>query len=191
MNHFEAIDMSWIKEIEREDAEGRLEEIYSEIEKKRGKIANIMKVHSLNPESMKAHMDIYTTLMFGKSGLSREEREMIAVAVSSVNRCRYCINHHAEALNNYWKDEKKLKDFIENKLDMTDRKRGMVEYAVKLTKSPGAVEADDISKLRECGFSDRDILDINMIASYFNFVNRIALGLGVEFTPEEVKGYNV
>ena len=185
------IDTSWIEEIDRKDAEGKLEEIYIEIEKRRGKIANIMKVHSLNPESMKAHMDIYTTLMFGKSGLSREEREMIAVAVSAANGCDYCINHHAEALNNYWKDEKKLKDFIESKLEMPERKQRMTEYAIKLTKRPRAMEEGDILILRECGFSDRDILDINMIASYFNFVNRIALGLGVEFSSEEVTGYNV
>lgn len=176
--------MSWIEEIDEEDAGGRLGEVYREIKKRRGKIANIMRVHSLNPESMRAHMDIYVTLMFGKSGLSREEREMIAVAVSSANGCDYCINHHAEALNNYWKDEKKLKDFIRGReMEFPERKARMVEYAVKLTESPENICEDDIDSLRE--------LDINMIASYFNFVNRIALGLGVEFTPDETRGYNV
>ncbi|HHH77745.1 MAG TPA: peroxidase [Thermoplasmatales archaeon] len=74
---------------------------------------------------------------------------------------------------------------------MPERKQRMTEYAIKLTKRPRAMEEGDILILRECGFSDRDILDINMIASYFNFVNRIALGLGVEFSSEEVTGYNV
>ncbi len=167
-----------------------MKKVYHELKEKRGKIANIMKIHSLNPFAMKAHIDIYLTLMFGESGLTREEREMIAVAVSSANGCKYCINHHAEALNNYWKDDEKLEDFIEKRrLELPERNIKMIEYAVKLTENPGEMNKGDIDVLRKCDFSDRDILDINMIASYFNFVNRIALGLGVEFTPEEIKGY--
>jgi len=185
--------MSWIEVIDSEEAEGELKDIYMILGKKRGKVANIMKIHSLNPSSMKAHMDLYLTLMFGKSGLTREEREMIAVAVSSANGCDYCINHHAEALNHYWKDVRKLNEFVKSHdlPELGERKRRMVEYAIKLTKSPGDMSKDDINALRRQGFSDRDILDINLIASYFNFVNRIALGLGVEFTPEEVAGYKV
>ena len=185
--------MSWIEVIGEGEAEGELKDIYTALKEKRGKVANIMKIHSLNPASMRAHMDMYVTLMFGKSGLTREEREMIAVSVSSANGCDYCINHHAEALNHYWRDGKKIEEFIKN-YDLpwlVERKRKMIEYAVKLTKSPGGINENDINELRQQGFSDRDILDINLIASYFNFVNRIALGLGVEFTPDEIKGYNV
>ncbi len=187
------VEMPWIEVIGEDGAEGELKELYSTLKEKRGKVANIMKIHSLNPASMKAHMELYVTLMFGKSGLTREEREMIGVAVSSANRCEYCINHHAEALNHYWRDGGKINEFVKN-LDLSElgeRKRKMVEYAVKLTKSPWEMSEKDVEELRQHGFKDRDILDINLIASYFNFVNRIALGLGVEFTPEEVRGYKV
>lgn len=68
-----------------------------------------MKIHSLNPDSMEAHMNLYLILMFGESGLSRSERELIAVVVSVTNKCAYCINHHSVALNNYWNDEDKIK----------------------------------------------------------------------------------
>ena len=71
--------MSWIDEIEVGDAEGRLAELYKELVQKRGKVSNILKVHSLNPEAMSDHLELYMTLMFGKSGLSRAEREAIGV----------------------------------------------------------------------------------------------------------------
>jgi len=186
--------MPWIEVIDEEEAEGELKDVYRILEEKRGKVANIMKIHSLNPASMRVHMDMYVTLMFGKSGLTREEREMIAVAVSSANGCDYCISHHAEALNHYWRNSKKIEEFIKNCYDLpwlTERKRKMVEYAVKLTRNLEGMDENDINDLRQQGFSDRDVLDINLIASYFNFVNRIALGLGVKFTPDEVRGYNM
>ena len=97
--------MSWIEEIEVSEAEGRLAEVYAELTSKRGKVANILQVHSLNPNAMSNHADLYMTLMFGKSGLSRAEREAIAVVVSASNDCAYCVSHHAEALSHYIKDD--------------------------------------------------------------------------------------
>jgi len=67
----------------------------------------------------------------------------------------------------------------------------MLEYAVKLTKTPERINQKDVDVLRKLSFSDEDILNINLIVGYFNFVNRIALGLGVESTPEEARGYKV
>ena len=97
--------MSWIEEIDVTEADGKLAAIYAELIKKRGKVANILQVHSLNPEAMSNHADLYMTLMFGKSGLSRAEREAIAVVVSATNECPYCVSHHAEALQRYVKDD--------------------------------------------------------------------------------------
>ena len=87
--------MSWIEEIEVDAADGKLADIYAKLIKQRGKVANILKVHSLNPTAMGNHLDLYMTLMFGKSGLSRREREAIAVVVSASNNCAYCVRHHA------------------------------------------------------------------------------------------------
>ena len=97
--------MSWIEETDETEAGGKLAEIYAELIEKRGKVANILKVHSLNPNAMANHMDLYMTLMFGKSGLRRAEREAIAVVVSATNECPYCVTHHAHSLSSYIKGD--------------------------------------------------------------------------------------
>jgi uncharacterized peroxidase-related enzyme len=183
--------MAWINIIEKDEANSNLKDVYNEIISKRGKLSNIMKIHSLNPGAMRDHMNLYLSIMFGKSNLKREERELIAVIVSSVNKCDYCINHHAEALNFYWKDSEKIKRVIDNpqSIDLSEKTKKMVDYVSKLTSSPYDITEDELNLLRKVGFSDKDILDINLITSYFNFVNRIALGLGVEFSEDEIKGY--
>ena len=183
--------MSWINEVEVGEASGHLARIYEALIEKRGKVSNILKVHSLNPEAMGNHLDLYMTLMFGKSGLSRAEREAIAVVVSAENDCAYCVNHHAEALKRYIKDDETLNmlmtaDGLET---LEPRLSNVVRHAEKLTSAPEAMTESDLGELRAVGLSDEDILDLTLITAYFNFVNRIALGLGVEFTPEEMTGY--
>jgi len=184
--------MPWINVIDENNATGELKEIYNKIKKERGKLSNIMKIHSLNPDAMKRHMELYISLMFGKSDLSREEREFIAVVVSKINRCEYCINHHKEALMFYWKNKEKLNRFLYdfNSVTLSKREHAILGYVSKLTRTPSDICKDDTEKLRNVGFTDNEILDVTLICSYFNFVNRIALGLGVEFSEEEVKGYN-
>lgn len=183
--------MSWINEVEPDDADAKLQEIYADLLAKRGKVSNILKVHSLNPDAMGNHLDLYMTLMFGKSGLSRSEREGIAVVVSATNECAYCVNHHAEALRHYVKDDDTLEmlmtaDGLET---LEPRLSNIVRYAEKLTSAPAAMTESDLDELRAVGLSDRDILDVALIVAYFNFVNRIALGLGVSFSAEELSGY--
>jgi uncharacterized peroxidase-related enzyme len=140
---------------------------------------------------MSGHLDLYMTLMFGKSGLSRAEREAIGVVVSAENDCAYCINHHAEALRHFIKDEETLTmlttaDGLET---LEPRLSNIVRHAEKLTSAPEAMTESDLGELRAVGLSDRDILDLTLITAYFNFVNRLVLGLGVEYTDEEVAGY--
>lgn len=183
--------MSWIDEVDVSEAGGRLAEIYQELIEKRGKVSNILKVHSLNPDAMGNHLDLYMTIMFGSSGLSRAEREAIGVVVSAENDCTYCVKHHAEALKRYIKDDETLTmlmtaDGLET---LEPRLSNIVRYAEKLTSAPGAMTESDLGELRAVGLSDNDILDITLITAYFNFVNRIAQGLGVGFTAEELAGY--
>jgi len=183
--------MSWIREIDDKEAEGELKRIYDGILKARGKIANIMKVHSLDPGSMVKHMELYLAVMFGSSALKREERELLAVVVSAENGCEYCLKHHKEALNHYWRDEDRIKTLMDDHTmaGMSERQLHMIEYVKKMTKRPSELKEEDVEGLRSSGFSDEEILHVNLIASYFNFVNRIALGLGVQYTEEEVSGY--
>ena len=183
--------MAWIKQIEEKEAEGKLQEVYKNILSKRGKLANIMKIHSLDPESMQHHLDLYTSIMFNESGLNREEKELVAVVVSALNNCAYCINHHAEALNYYWKDDEKISALISDykSLDFSIRIHAILNYVEKLTLTPSLINEYDIQNLRIHNLSDEDILNLNSVVSYFNFVNRIATGLGVEYDQDEIKGY--
>jgi uncharacterized peroxidase-related enzyme len=185
--------MSWITEIDAEEAGEKLAEMYAELVEKRGKVSNILKVHSLNPDTLGNHLDLYMTIMFGKSGLSRAERESIAVVVSAANDCAYCVNHHVEALRHYIKDEETLEllataDGLET---LEPRLSNIVRHADKLTSAPSAMTESDLGELRAVGLSDSDILDLTLVVSYFNFVNRIALGLGVAYSADEVSGYGV
>lgn len=183
--------MSWIEEIEVTEADGKLGETYAALIKQRGKVSNILKVHSLNPDAMSDHLDLYMTIMFGKSGLSRAEREAIAVVVSASNDCEYCVHHHAEALRRYIKDEEivNLLMHADGLETLEPRLSNIVRHAEKLTTAPGAMTEVDLGDLRTEGLSDGDILDITLIVGYFNFVNRIALGLGVSYSAEEMSGY--
>ena len=81
--------MSWIKVIQETEAAGRLKELYEKYVDPLGFVDNILKIHSLNPKSLKTHYDLYSHAMRGKSDLSKIQREMIAVAVSAINHCEY------------------------------------------------------------------------------------------------------
>jgi uncharacterized peroxidase-related enzyme len=183
--------MPWIKVIGEDEAEGAVRDAYEDVIRTRGKLSNIMTVQSLNAEAMARHLELYLALMFGDSALSRAERELIAVVVSSTNRCEYCVNHHAEPLRRYWKDDARVDALTADwrEAPLSARERALAAYADKLTRTPGDVKEDDVAALRAQAFSDRDVLDVNMITAYFNFVNRIAAGLGVEYSPEEGAGY--
>jgi len=183
--------MAWIKCVEEKEALGKLKEHYEHIKRTRGKIANILKVQSLNPDALKAHLDLYLALMFGKSGLTRIQREMIATVVSATNNCDYCTSHHGEALLRLTKNAELVRQMKHDfkKVNLALKDHAMLKYAVKLTTNPSELSLKDIEELRQAGFSDTDILNINLITSYFNFVNRIALGLGVKSSQEEAKGY--
>lgn len=183
--------MPWIETIDEADAEGALKHAYDEIAKLRGKLSNVVRVHSLHPSAMRAHIDLYLSLMFERSDLSRADRELIATVVSAKNACGYCVRHHSEALLAYWKDPERVARAVDDYrvLDLPERTRAMLDYALLLTERPSAVTQAYVQGLREVGFTDRAILDLNLITSYFNFVNRIAEGLGVEFSEDEARGY--
>jgi len=183
--------MSWNEEIEPEQADEKLARIYAELIEKRGKVSNILKVHSLNPDARQSHLNLYMTIMFGKSGLTRAEREAIAVVVSASNDCDYCVNHHLEALRRYIDDADVLQSLsqAENLDALEPRLSNIARHAEKLTSVPGAMTDSDLLELHAVGLTDRDILDLTLVVGYFNFVNRIAVGLGVDYDEKELTGY--
>ena len=181
--------MAHIEVIQYDQSEGKLREIYDHLIRSRGKLAEVHKIQSLHPESITAHMDLYLKIMFSNSPLKRYQREMIAVIVSAANKCDYCINHHGEALNHFWKDQDRIdrlsSDYQTANLSQPDLV--LCEWAIHITLHPH--KSSEVGKLREAAFSDRAILDATLVVSYFNFVNRIVMGLGVELEEEGGKGY--
>lgn len=184
--------MARIKVLEYKQATGRLKEIYDELISKRGKLANVLTIQSLRPESIVKHVDLYMEIMFTKSELSRPEREMIAVTVSVCNKCTYCQIHHGEALNHYWKSDERIRllrnDF--KKAELNERQLSLCQFAESLTLEPGKSQEFDTTKpLQQAGFSDNAILDAVLVVSYFNFVNRIVLALDVDLESSSGTGY--
>lgn len=181
-----------IEIIQPSDAEGYLKEVYDQILESRGKIAEVHKIQSLNPRSITRHMDLYQTIMFGKSPLKREQREMLGIIVSLANNCEYCIEHHSAALNHYWKDKERLgklkKDYKKAALEEIDIL--LCELADISTRIPNSRKVESIvKKLKKKGLSDRALLDASLVISYFNFINRMVAILGVEI-EEDVGGYH-
>lgn len=183
--------MAFIKIIEHAEAEGDLKNIYDDLLLKRGKLAEVHKIQSLNPESIVKHMDLYMTIMFSKSPLSRAQREMIAVIVSVANSCFYCQSHHAQALNHYWKNDVKILQLKHDysKAELSDIDLILCDLAWQLTRMPNVSTETTIRKLKSFGLDDRAILDANLVIAYFNFVNRIILGLGVHLEKDKGEGY--
>jgi len=185
--------MSWIKTIEDKVADAKLKKAYKNVREKRGKVSHIMEGQSLYPEALETHLAFYQQLMHEESALSRAEREMIALVVSATNNCTYSVSHVADALAHYESDNTKLRQIIAGRefMGMTHRHARMLRHAIKLTTKPDKVGKADLDLLREVKFSDREILEITLLAAYFNFSNRLACGLGIEFDEEEITGYKV
>lgn len=184
--------MAYIEVINPHEAGPQLKAIYEELILSRGKLAEVHKIQSLNPDTIIRHMDLYQGLMFGKSPLKRYQREMIAVVVSVANKCEYCIRHHAEALRHFWDQEDRVQKLTVDYrlLDLDTCDRVLCDLAQQLTVSLPEMQNDaHLAPMREAGYTDRAILDATLITSYFNFVNRIVLGLGVTSGDDEVKGY--
>ncbi|MFW5884473.1 MAG: peroxidase-related enzyme [bacterium] len=180
--------MARIRVIEPDEATGELADIYADLTRSRGRLAEVHKIQSLNPQSIRDHMALYTTVMFSRSPLSRAEREMMAVVVSATNGCAYCIEHHGQALLHFWKDRGRFDALVEHRADdpaLTAREAALCRYAELVTASPDAPGAGEaLNALRAAGLDDRAVLDATLVVSYFNFVNRVVLALGVELESD-------
>lgn len=177
--------MARINVIGQEEATGRLKEVYDGIIASRGKLAEVHQIQSLRPESIVAHMQLYMEIMFSRSELSRAEREMMAVVVSACNDCEYCQEHHAAALNHYWKDDERVRNLRRDlsATALSERERALCEYAYELTLTPANTDIAFTNLVKQ-GLSDAAILDASLVVAYFNFVNRMVLGLGVELEKQ-------
>lgn len=145
-------------------------------QEKLGMIPNVLRAYAFDIEKLNSFTAMYNDLMLGASELSKLEREMIAVAVSSVNKCYYCLVAHGAAVRELSGDPQLGEALVMNYkvAKVTDKQRAMLDFAVKLTKESANVVEADRQALRDAGFSDRDIWDIASVAAFFNMTNRVA-----------------
>lgn len=150
---------------------------YFEIcQEKLGMVPNVLKSYAITAEKLNAFTALYNDLMLGDSGLSKLEREMIAVAVSAINKCFYCLVSHGAAVRQLSGDpvlgEKMVMNWRVAQLDA--RQYAMLAFAEKMTVASSTIEENDRQNLRDVGFSDRDIWDIANVAGFYNMSNRVA-----------------
>ncbi len=154
-------------------------------EEKLGFVPNVLAAYAFDSPKLAAFAAMYNDLMLAPAGLSKLEREMIAVAVSSVNRCYYCLVAHGAAVRQLSGDPVLGEQMVMNyrAARLSPRQRAMLDFATKLTASPWEVEEEDRAALRKAGFSDRDIWDIGAIVGFFNMSNRIASATDMRPNP--------
>ena len=145
-------------------------------EEKLGFVPNVLKAFAFDNAKLEAFVAYRNDLMQAESGLSKLEREMIATAVSSHNRCYYCITAHGASVR-YMSGDPALGELMVmnyRAARLNKRQRAMFDFAVKLTAEPWLIEEADRERLRRAGFSDRDIWDIAAVAAFYNMTNRLA-----------------
>ena len=143
---------------------------------KLGLIPNVLQAYAFDIDKLNTFAALYNDLMLGDSGLTKLEREMIAVVVSSINKCFYCLAAHGAAVRELSGDpilgEMMVMNYRAANLDA--RQKAMLDFAAKLTEDSAKIEEPDRQALRDAGFSDRDIWDIGAVAAFFNMTNRVA-----------------
>ena len=145
---------------------------------KLGMVPNVLQAYAFDIDKLNAFTTFYNDLMLANSGLTKLEREMIAVVVSSINRCFYCLTAHCAAVRELSGNPILGEQLVMNykTADVAPRQRAMLDFAALLTTASATVEEADRQTLRDHGFSDRDIWDITSVAAFFNMTNRVASG---------------
>jgi len=179
--------MSWIKIISYENAESKLKKIYDRVKGPNNNVDNILLIHSLRPHSLVGHMTLYKNVLHNSNNtLPKWYLEAIGVYVSYLNNCDYCFQHHYEGFKRLYDHDAASEKFKQAvvKDDLTgvfeDHYLAGIQYAKDLTLNHNDITEEHIKGLRAQGFSDGEILEINQVASYFNYVNRTVVGLGVD-----------
>ena len=159
---------------------------FAKCQDKLGLVPNVLRAYTARPGKLATFSKFHNQLMLGESGLSKLEREMIAVAVSACNRCYYCLVAHGQAVRQLSGDPQLGEMLVMNYrvAELAPRHRAMLDFAWKLTETPQLIGEPDRQELREAGFSDEDIFDICDVAAFFNYTNRMAHGLDMMPNPD-------
>ena len=180
--------MAWIAETHEDAAEGPLKDVYARVVRALGRVIPFYRAYSVSPAHLDAHLDFYERL--GRIGaLSKQRRELIAVAVSAENGCRHCTALHAGFLRAHKVEERVVAALAADPgaaLDagaVTGPDAAILRYALKLTRAPRTMTRADVEALRGHGCSDGEVFEVAFTTAYFNYTNRVAEGLGVEPEP--------
>jgi len=154
-------------------------------QEKLGMVPNVLKAHAFDIAKLDAFTALYNDLMLSDSGLTKLDREMIAVVVSAVNRCFYCLTAHGAAVRALSGNPELGEMLVMNwhVAPLDDRTRAMLAFAEKVTVSSATIDEADRDDLRTQGFTDRDIWDIASVAGFFNMTNRVASATGMKPNP--------
>ncbi len=165
-----------------------IKKYFAKCEEKLGLVPYVIRAYTGNQEKLRNFISFYNELMLEEEtcGLSKLEREMIAVVVSSANRCYYCLVAHGQAVHQLSGDPQLGEMLVMNYrvAELSARQRAMLDFAWKLTETPHRIGDSDRQGLRDAGFSDKDIFDICDVAGFFNYTNRLAFGLDMMPNPE-------
>ena len=175
-----------LPEAERSDLSDGMRTYFERCDERLGFVPNVLRSYSFDPAKLESFVAFYNDLMMADSPLSKLEREMIAVAVSSENRCYYCLTAHGAAVRQLSGDAQFGEQLVMNfrSAALTDSHRAMLEFAVQMTQAPETVEEADRQALRDAGFSDRAVWDIAAVAAFFNMTNRLATAVDMRPNPE-------
>lgn len=167
------------------DGEDQAQSYLNVVNEKIGFVPNVLAAFAKFPKQFEGFTKLYNALMLGESGLSKLEREMIAVTVSSENHCYYCLVAHGSAVRELSNDPQLGERIAANfrSAELPDKQEKLLEFAKKLTRDPSEIKEKDRAELREVGYSDRDIWDISAIVGLFNMTNRMASA--TEMEPNE------
>ena len=183
--------MAWTKIIGPGEAQGRLKEVYDHL-KARGidGLAEATSVYTQEPEIFQwLTLGLRPGTGYGVTAIDRRLVELIAVIVSVINECHNCVVVHGRLLRQILKDDVLAAQIIEDytRAPLDSRTAIVLDYVARLTRDPVKVTEADIHSLRGAGYSDKEVVDIAHVAAWFNYVNRIALGLGTQLT-EALRG---
>ena len=164
------------------DGEDQVKNYLEIVQQKLGFIPNVLAAFAKFPKQFEGFTKLYNALMLGESGLTKLEREMIAVTVSSENHCFYCLVAHGSAVRELSKDPQLGERIAANfrSAELPKKQEELLNFTKKLTKDPSEIGENDRKKLRDVGYSDRDIWDISAIVGLFNMTNRLASATEME-----------
>jgi len=164
------------------DGEDQVKNYLEIVQQKIGFIPNVLAAFAKFPKQFEGFTKLYNALMLGESGLTKLEREMIAVTVSSENHCFYCLVAHGSAVRELSKDPQLGERIAANfrSAELPKKQEELLNFTKKLTKDPSEIGENDRKKLRDVGYTDRDIWDISAIVGLFNMTNRLASATEME-----------